>query len=158
MVLVEPLDEGVVVVGSMVSPGAALGVGANGDVLLLPLLPFLVLVLIPGVPPVGLVVSKLENVPSKALLSETCLALGGHLAQPVGVSTPVVDCYKANRHGAAADPLGRHSLRELDLEGTAAKGPGAPVMHLAALGTCGPGVVVGRTAEGVATMDAAPPT
>merc|ERR1719234_1963736 len=135
MVLVEPLDEVVVVVGSMVSPGAALRVGANGDVRLLPLLPFLVFVLIPGVPPVGLVVSKLENVPRKALLSETGLALSGHLAQPVGVSATVVDCYKANGHGAAADPLGRHRLRELNLEGTAAEGPGAPVMHLAALGT-----------------------
>ena len=159
-VLVEAVCKLILVDGPGVPPGAALRVGADGQVQLLLRLPFLAKVLFPDFSPVGLVLSKFENVPSKALLCEGTLAISWHLAQPVGVSSAMVDCYKANGHRATAGPLGELAWEHyVSVQGTAAKGPCARVVFIVgALGAWGPGVVVCRTAERVAAMDATPPS
>merc|ERR1712038_1700679 len=109
------------------------------------------------VPPVGHVISKIENVLPKAILSEAFLAGGRHLAEPVVVSASMVDRYKAHGHNAAASPLGRPGLGEVDVDGPAAIGPGSaiPIWRWQAHGACRAvvsDVSVVRTAKGVATM------
>merc|ERR1719219_710942 len=143
------------------SRSAATRVSANGQVRLRLLLPGSQ-VAFPVAPPVGLVLRELENVLSEALLSEARLALAWHLAQPVGVSSAVVDSYEGNGLDATASPLGHHGW-EVKINGSGSVGPGAPVfLFREAFGAWVPGVVCaidgGGTAVGVPAMDAATPT
>merc|ERR550525_2034905 len=162
-VLVEALGKVFIVDGSLVSPGAALREGANGQVRLRLLLPFLAEVHFPGVPPVGLVLRELENVLNEAFLSEALLAFERHLAQPVGVSSAMPDCNEANGLDAAASPLGHLGWEDnKGINGSGSVGPGAPVFQapgfFQANPAWGPGVVCaiegGRTAVRVPAMDA----
>ena len=115
-VLVEAVCKLILVDGPGVPPGAALMVGADGQVRLLLRLPFLAKVLLPNFSPVGLVLGKFENIPSKAM----------------------VDCYKANGHRATAGPLGVLAWEHyVGVQGTAAKGPCAALCSL--LGQWEPG-------------------